>query len=697
MKKLVILCFLLAALDLLGQHTIESPNVVLIYIDDLDFDELGYYNSEILTPNIDSLFEGSIEFKNAYVTSAVCTPSRFSLLTGSFASRSSSLRVYDESELPNIQWNTKIGDHENIASLIGDQIHTGIVGKWHLGTKPINSYQENGDPNNPNIKAKLLEDYISMQQDIKSKGFDYVDALYNGNPKDHDLHSLHFHNVEWVTSKGLEFLNECISSNKQFFLYYSTTVPHSPNPTESMNINEYVTHRGILDSTEILPSGMLTRREIIELANSQRKIKPYMTWLDQGIGALVRRLKQEGIYDNTMIIMMSDHQSRGKFTNYEGTRVPLLIKPAGWDNRHVERFELVANIDILPTILTTVSIGEKGHEFDGKDLSPLFNVDNQEELRTHLLLEIGYSKAIIDNSGLKLMVNKFPSDLLESAIANNRQLMHYGEFYPGTKRSIGLDAVETFPHYFNTTQLYQLQSDPNEQTNLIGNLNYSLDAHNLFNRMKTQLFKLPHSYSEYMGSSFLLKARILNHVPHLKVFEVADSISFLPIDTLLFEKPSIISDTLTFGFEILDSTLYELALDVHIPNWLTLIDTVIMNNEVTLSFLNKKNFSSNESLISISFDNNKKLTYKCYILVDDTLDAGRSSDIFIYPNPTYDKFQVILDQEFQFKLFNLNGNFISIPKEHNTINIERLNSGIYILCVFDMKNQLLLTEKIIKK
>ena len=60
----------------------ERPNVVLIYVDDLDFNELGVTGGKALTPHMDSIAKQGMRFDRAYCTSPVCTPSRYSLLTG---------------------------------------------------------------------------------------------------------------------------------------------------------------------------------------------------------------------------------------------------------------------------------------------------------------------------------------------------------------------------------------------------------------------------------------------------------------------------------------------------------------------------------------------------------------------------------------------------------------------------------------
>ncbi len=692
LTSVLFLCTLLGNIRTHGQIQ-SNTNILLIYIDDLNFDQIGYFNKEVLTPNIDAFIKTSIEFKNAYVTSSVCTPSRFSLMTGIYASRSSSLRAkYPVDELPNVQWNTFLQKHKNIAGYLKDELYTGIVGKWHLGANSPNTYDDYSDISDPRVKEKLLEDYLFLKRDLGNKGFEFVDAFYRANPSEHKLAELRFHNVEWMTSKAIEFIDSAVNSNQQFFLYYSTTVPHSPPPLESMRKHEYVTQIGILDSTEILPSGMLAREDIIDLVNRNSKVRPYMTWLDQGVGALLDKLRDEDLYDNTMIIMMSDNQNRGKLTNYEGAHVPLMVKPVRWGNQHLVRDELVANIDIVPTILSVMKINESENNFDGLDLSPLFSENSYTWHRDHLLLEIGYSKAIVNNKGYKLIANKFPKYLLDSANIRDSKLTYDGTLFPETNVKYNSNTI--FPGYFEEMQLYDLRSDPMEQNNLIGYQDYSLLAHNFYNQLKTELYRLPHKYSEYFKTDYPLKGRVNYYKPSLEVFKVVDSLSLNSADTLFFVKPDFICDTLRFTFVVLDSTVSQMKLDIlSYPEWFEIADIEIHEYVGIVSFLKKKHNSFPEgSSINISFGGGLNQTYRInlYLLSQD-------SRPLIYPNPTTGDLLIDLDAEFQVQLFSVDGRLIPIKRERNALDIKELENGIYIIQISDFSNQLLFSEKIVKQ
>ena len=120
-----------------------QQNVVIIYADDLGFGDLGCYGSrKIDTPNLDRLCAEGLKFTNAYSTSAVCTPARFSILTGRYPFRNDQAHI-----LPGDAGCIIKRELDTVPKLFQRAgYHTGIVGKWHLGlgdgSKPIDWNQE---------------------------------------------------------------------------------------------------------------------------------------------------------------------------------------------------------------------------------------------------------------------------------------------------------------------------------------------------------------------------------------------------------------------------------------------------------------------------------------------------------------------------------------------------------------------------
>ena len=108
----------------------QRPNIIVMYADDLGFGDVGCYGAEsVPTPNIDRLAADGLLFTNGYATAATCTPSRYSLLTGSYPWRNPNAAIL-AGDAPMI-----IGEREQtIASMLAaGGYRTGVVGKWHLG------------------------------------------------------------------------------------------------------------------------------------------------------------------------------------------------------------------------------------------------------------------------------------------------------------------------------------------------------------------------------------------------------------------------------------------------------------------------------------------------------------------------------------------------------------------------------------
>ncbi len=522
----------------------EKPNIVIIFADDLDFDELNpyditrfpcrtgahqlgftewrepwryYHDPHMLTPHLDQMATQGTQFNRFYVTSAICTPSRYSLFTGRYASKSKPfVRKNPPGTQALIQWDTTLGSHEpHLARLLkGAGYRTGFVGKWHLGDpigKPEN-LPDDADPDDPQIAKRIDEHYQrAVQYLTREIGFDVADRVYLKNKEGLGLpKELRHHNLEWIIEGAVDFINQSATFNAPFFLYAPLTVPHSQFEAiygEFKGSNPLATPAGLL---ETIPDVQPPRSSLYERLGKY-DIDPrnaVATWIDDGVGAILKTLKDKGLEENTIVIFLSDHQSRGKYTCYEGARVPCLMR---WPNHipggtTIDR--ICANIDIVPSLLEAAGVEfPDNRKIDGSSFLHLFRTPASNQWRQSLLLECGNTRAVVSEQW-KYIANRPSTAVIERMEAERKQYTRTGK-----KRRIGWDgrsnphqwgeegiryvADVDFPHYFDFDQLYHMRSDPFEQVNLFGHPSYVEVVSHMRQELSRHLETLPHSFAEF--------------------------------------------------------------------------------------------------------------------------------------------------------------------------------------------------------
>lgn len=418
----------------------KPRNVVIVYADDLGYGDLSCYGGhQIPTPNLDRLCENGLRFTNAYATSAVCTPSRYSILTGRYPFRNNDAHI-----LP--------GD---ASCIIGPEIdtlpkvfrragyHTGVVGKWHLGLSdgkaPIDWNKEinytpldcgfdesfifpatadrvpcvylegrsvvNLDPNDPievsyaaecpfddiptyHKNPELLQMYSSNGHDMSIvSGIGRIGYMRGGEKaiwKDEDL-------AETFLNRALQFVDDSQKQEQPFFLYYALHQPHVPRVPSPR-------FRG---ATKLGPRGDVIAE---------------MDWC---VGELMNKLKALGILDETMIIFSSDngpvlddgymdrayelnstHRPAGplrggKYSKFDGgTRIPFIVSCPGVVHRGVSQ-ALVGQIDLLASFASM--LGCELPEDSGVDSENMYDalIGNDPVGREELMMEdVGCGKML---------------------------------------------------------------------------------------------------------------------------------------------------------------------------------------------------------------------------------------------------------------------------------------------------------------
>lgn len=344
-----------------------KPNVILIVTDDQGFGDVGFHgNSVIKTPNLDALAATATELTNFHV-GTTCAPSRAGLLTGRNSNRNNAWHTIGGCSILNEK-------EETLADVFATNgYQTAMFGKWHLGDNYPYRPQDRG------FKKALYHGGGGVGQTPDYWNNNYKDDTYFRNGKPEKFKG-------YCTDVWFAETSKYISQQKQapFFTYLALNAPHGP-----FNVpKEYV---------ELYTDANLTAR--------QKRFYGMITNLDENLGKLIKQLKQDGQWDNTIFIFTTDNGTaagisgkngnqtghngglRGtKGSQYDGGhRVPFLVSwPAkGITNANITSSnELVAHVDLLPTLANLCGLEFKAkNPLDGKDMSAVLLGEAKQEDR----------------------------------------------------------------------------------------------------------------------------------------------------------------------------------------------------------------------------------------------------------------------------------------------------------------------------
>jgi len=369
----------------------KQPNVLFIAVDDLR-PELGCYgNDYVKSPNIDRLAQSGVTFSRAYCQSAVCNPSRASLLTGLRPDR---IGV----------WDLKTDFRDNMPDVTtlpqyfkNNGYHTVGIGKIYHNTIPDSlSWSEpklhiQGYPFDPDAVYRKQENVESLEQRkreiiaagkqerhidrlgewyLKATATEMVDlpdnAYYDGAQTDvaiQKLSELKRKNQPFFF--GIGYYRPHLPFNvpqKYWDMYDRNTIPlaendYLPENAPFMTINNLRELRGYSDFKNTLhPSEGQLREEQARLL--KHGYLASVSYIDVQVGRLLDELDRLGLSDNTIVILWGDHGwklgehgSWCKMTNYEiDTKVPLIISAPGMKNKNVQCNQLVEFVDVYPTL-----------------------------------------------------------------------------------------------------------------------------------------------------------------------------------------------------------------------------------------------------------------------------------------------------------------------------------------------------------
>ncbi len=448
MRKLVAVTVMLMMIAVIGlpqssQQPRPRPNIVFILVDDLRWDELGIAGHPFLkTPNIDRIGNEGAFFRNAFMTTPLCSPSRASFLTGKYAHTHGITDNVDRS----------VASHQLITFPLLLQkagYATAFIGKWHMG---------NDDSPRPGfdrwVSFKGQGSYLHAEinedgRDVNPRG--YITDILNGYAVDfikrqHDKPFLVYlahkgiHPEVMQHGDGSINLAEAehfIPAERHRKLFVGKKIPRRPSAFRSPT-GKPALERTISNLPPLGPKTATSDQTVLGRLRSLMAI-------EEGVGKILKALKEINQLDNTVIVFTSDNgyfygehglSVERRLAYEESIRMPLLLRYPPMVKAGTVRDEFALNIDLAPTLLELAGVSTPT-TVDGRSLVPLLKAQGG-EWRRSFLIEY-YSDKVFPR--VRQMGYK--------AVRNERwKYIHYVE----------LDGMD---------ELYDLTVDPYEMKNII--------------------------------------------------------------------------------------------------------------------------------------------------------------------------------------------------------------------------------------
>ncbi|XP_063916654.1 N-sulphoglucosamine sulphohydrolase [Zophobas morio] len=465
---------LLFVLLILAQSSAGSDdklNVLLILADDGGF-EMGTYRNRICqTPNLDALAHKSLIFNNAYTSVSSCSPSRSALLTGMPSHQNGIYGLHQ-----GVHHFNSFSDVKSLPNILREHgIATGIIGKKDVG--PKDTYK-----------------------------FDYEQTEEN-----HSVLQVG-RNITFMKLLTRQFLQN-YTQQKPFFLYVAFHDPHrcghtNPeygnfcesfgNGDEGMGLipdwQPIYYQYDEIDLPYFIPDTIQARKDVAEQYTT-------ISRLDQGVGLILKELKDAGFDNNTLVIYSSDNGipfPNGRTNLYDsGIAEPMFISsPLHRERWNQVTYSLTSLLDVVPTILDWFGIDDSNDvapiELTGKSLLPLLtkepkNVTNERVFASHSLHEVTmyYPMRMVRTHRYKLIHNLN----YQSAFPIDQDFYISPTFQDILNRTINKENTywfKTLKQYYNRPEweLYDLKHDPEELNNLAGKPDYK----KIMQDLETQLY-----------------------------------------------------------------------------------------------------------------------------------------------------------------------------------------------------------------
>lgn len=412
----VLTCVSLTLLALMSAPDIcaaERPNILFIMTDDHAAHALGVYGSRInQTPNLDRIAKEGMRFDNCFVTNSICTPSRAAILTGKY-SHMNGVPVFNRFD----------GSQPHLAKYLqAAGYHTGIIGKWHLGSDPTGFDVWKILPGQGVYVDPVFLEPTGRRQ-IRGYCTDVITDLaidfLKNRPKDKPFFLKYHHKAphrEWTPDakhremfKGKKIpepatlrddyagRSDALRRNRQRVFddltrrdLKLTPPPELRGPQRNQWLNTKPTEVEIEDGAE----RRVLKGEELNAWKYQRYMQDYLACVqsvDENVGRVLDFLDQNGLRDNTIVLYTSDqgfflgdHGMYDKRFMYEPSlRMPLLVRWPGVTKPGTEQKAIAINVDFAPTFMDAAGLPVPP-DMQGRSLVPLLKGQVPADWRTSM-------------------------------------------------------------------------------------------------------------------------------------------------------------------------------------------------------------------------------------------------------------------------------------------------------------------------
>ncbi len=403
-----------------GSHKKTKPNILFILVDDLGYMDIGANNPDTFyeTPNIDQLARQGMRFTHGYAACPVCSPTRYSIMTGKYPSRVDATNYFSgkrQEKFAPAPLNDRMPLNEvTLAEALRQGgYQTAFVGKWHLG--PTEEYWPKAQGFDVNIGGH----HRGMPKSFFSP---YKNPKLDDGPKGEYL-------TKRLTDETLDLIERF--REKPFFLYLSFYTVHIPLQAPEDLIRKY------REKAKHFQGPEFAQEDQYFVTNTPRKVRikqnhpvyaAMVEAMDQQVGRVLKKLDELGLSENTLVCFMSDNGGLstaegsptsnlplrgGKGWMYDGgIREPWIIKWPDQTAPHSVCDIPVTSTDFYPTLLEAAGLPLRPEQhLDGKSLVPLLRGKDSLQERTlfwhypHYSNQGGFPAGAVRKGDYKLIEN----------------------------------------------------------------------------------------------------------------------------------------------------------------------------------------------------------------------------------------------------------------------------------------------------